>query len=90
MYNTAESSSQAAPIFYNIAGDPAPMEQHEEQVAQKLEEAKYLNKKKQEQAAARVKNDLEKTKSTTGTIVKRAENSREKREQQMDADKPNE
>ena len=68
MYNPAESSSQVAPISLNTAGDPAPMEQHEEQVVQKLEEAKSLNKKKQDKAAARVKNDLEKTKHTTGTI----------------------
>ena len=53
MYNTAESSSQ-------VAGDPAPMGQHEEQVVQQLEDAKSLNKKKQEKAAAKVNNDLEK------------------------------
>jgi hypothetical protein len=90
MVDTREASSQVAPLHYDIAGDPVPMDQYEEQVVQRLEESKSLNQKKKEKAAAKVKTDLEKTRSTTGTIVNRAEKSREKRERKMDADKPNE
>ena len=47
MFNTAESSSQIVPSEFDIAGVPLPMESHETQTEQIIEEPKSLSRRKQ-------------------------------------------
>ena len=89
MVETTSSSSQVVPLHFDISGDPVPMQTHEVQVAEAIEEHRSKFKKKMEGTTKKVQSDLEKAHSTTDKVLKRVEKAKEKKEERkMEAEAP--
>ena len=87
--NKSDAGTQFSPTFFDIAGEPAPMAEDEQQIDKQIEDRQSAGRRKWAKAKDLVKQHLEKTKSTTAKIVDKAEADKEKRQRKMDTDPAN-